>query len=122
MKLELKHIAPYLPYGLNGRYTLSEVITLSAGQKDEVRNKILAPDCVPFFLSNCKPILRPMSDLDTDDDAWFHKKTSIEYVIEFNSVLDDLDYSTVQLMIANRYDVFGLIDQGLAIDINTVDI
>jgi len=85
MKLELKHLAPYLPYGLNGRFTLSEVIQLSSSQKDEIRDKKLIAENVNFFLNYCTPILRPLSDLQDEltdifievysskDDVWLSK-------------------------------------------------
>lgn len=127
MKLELKHLAPYLPYGLKGIFTLSEVITLVPGQKDEVRDKILTADCVTFFLSYCKPILRPTSDYidinsnqmndlcgDIQDQIWIQS-----FALGFNS-LASISYSAYELMVRNHVDCFKLIDAGLAIDFNTL--
>lgn len=117
-KLELKHIAPYLPYGVkvydSNAYPVCGFFELNHnGGTGRIAISELSASPKLYKIA-----LRPMSDLDTDDDAWYQKKTSIEYAIEFNSVIHDLDYSTVQLMIANHFDVFGLIDQGLAVDIN----
>ena len=64
MKLELKHLAPYLPYGLKiehptmlvGKREISELRNL--GQTNiEVSHRLYVQ------ISNCKPILRPISDL-----------------------------------------------------------
>src|SRR5699024_104832 len=138
-KLELKHLAPYLPYGLKGKYTLSNVISLSVNQKDEVRDKLLAIDCVPFFLSYCKPILRPLSDLNKAklfDNYGDEKLTAIEEfegnwdlspldwvlreVSKGNQVerLLELSYLVIEKLIEHHFDIFGLIEAGLAIDIN----
>jgi len=60
MKLELKHLAGYLPYGLtgiyNGRQTEIEFIS---------KNGLLTNDSFQHHLdfSEFKPILRPLSDL-----------------------------------------------------------
>jgi hypothetical protein len=147
MKLEIKHLAPYLPYGLNGIYKLSDVINLLDGQKDEIRDKKLASDCVPFFLSYCKPILRPLSDLtkqisdnkgrkfilakqlwsvsENDEDVFELFGTLPEYWdISLRALISDyrnVDYGDIQKMLKYHFDIFGLIDQGLAIDINTLD-
>ena len=60
-KLELKHIAPYLPYGLKTKYFLSDAIVLNEGQPEDIRDKNLTSDNVNFVLSFCKPILYPLS-------------------------------------------------------------
>lgn len=59
-KLELKHLAPYLPYELKGNYEVSEVVPSA---KFELRNKELRTDNIDFFLNYAKPIFRPLSDL-----------------------------------------------------------
>jgi hypothetical protein len=135
MKLELKHLAPYLPYGLKTKYILSDVIRLSSGQKDETRDSLLTPDNVKFSLIYCKPILRPLSDLTKEIEFKGEK-------IQFNYLLKTVSYGYLGLqppdlkVIENRirsgnllfedanrlfeyhFDVFGLIEEGLAIDIN----
>jgi len=63
MKLELRHLAPYLPYKLKGRFKLKDVVNT---YKDEVREKELNTDSATFFLLYCKPILRPLSDMIID--------------------------------------------------------
>lgn len=49
MKLELKHISPYLPYGLKGNYLLSDVVPTT---KDELRDKLLTLDSVKLFCTS----------------------------------------------------------------------
>ena len=127
--IELKHVAPYLPYKLKGFFILSDVINLSPSQKDEKRESTLTKDNVPFFLIHCKPILKPLSDIyynvtggkvmnDLDCDL----KTVHELWDLYNKdkafELNDLSYKTYEIALQNHFDVFGLIKKGLAIDIN----
>lgn len=137
-KLELKHLAPYLPYGLkmeknkdnhavrlNTYYILTGVLSDSAiGWGD-------------------KPILRPLSDLTKEGgfnlDSLPKDIICGEWVQEFYDLINnrvndpDLDYDEIQYLIElapykfiealleNHFDVFGLIEKGLAIDINTLE-
>jgi hypothetical protein len=136
-KLELKHLAPYLPYGLKILRD-GKVMALSALDKPYKTNddyfvrgetkvvngtyrqttsfRVGKNDTDKF-----KPVLRPMSDLNIDDGAWASYAEEIPVAIEMDCVLEDLPYYIIEQMIANHYDVFGLIDKGLAIDINTLE-
>ena len=128
MKLELKkeEIIQYLPFKLNyfvdfedgdvavyemiGIFTDSGEIYLD-GYETNLDSK------------NCKPILRPLSDL------------TLDVIIEIGIIgidIDDvlnaiiwndmscLEYSIHSILVKNHFDVFGLIEKGLAIDINTL--
>ena len=113
MELELKHLAPYLPYGLKGNYEVSEVVPSA---KFELRNKELRTDNIDFFLSFAKPILRPISDLKKNE---FPFKLGT-YTQNFKFTLENTEYQFIERMIELHFDVFGLIEKGLAIDINTL--
>tara|TARA_R110000782_G_scaffold106389_1_gene194623 strand:+ start:77 stop:505 length:429 start_codon:yes stop_codon:yes gene_type:complete len=140
MKIELKHLAPYLPYGLRifnkdnkGSYILS------TGSIDRV---IELPEIF-------KPILRPLSDLTDPLINLIFKDTGENGIIISRYISDSLkdltititykimgdvftdfvinrndirytDYWIVEKLFENHFDVFGLIDKGLAIDINTI--
>ena len=112
MKLELKHLAPYLPYKLefwdgSERYTVP------------FENTLFALD------DGSKPILHPLSDL-TNGDLSPHGilKTSEQEPIFLTDsgkcTVEGLPYSSWIKLIELHYDVFGLIPEGLAIDINTI--
>lgn len=58
--LELKHLAPYLPYGLKGIYN-ETIITLSLNGYSSVDE--IGYDISLFLSCKIKPILRPLSDL-----------------------------------------------------------
>lgn len=138
-KLTIEHIAPYLAYGLDGQFKLSDVVDIAKNRRDEVRDKTLTVHNVDFFIKYCKPILRPLSDLfewvDYNDG---HGLVKIGY--KYGIVKDDHgDYCEVVdagqcespkayiplncynfWLFKHHFDVFGLIDKGLAIDINTL--
>ena len=118
-KLELKHLAPYLPYGLKGKWD-----TVIASSIWELDCEILEPDYTnlknpvySYFGKNpCMPILRPLSDLTTN--AFVFKK-DLEHIKIHKEVIT-MRYYVVEYLFQNHYDVFGLIEQKLAIDINTL--
>lgn len=127
-KLELKHLVPYLPYGLKvyvQDYGIELVIVFI---KDEV---ITIEDNASFC--GIKPILRPLSDLTkeieingeklypfiiyNDDDL---DKKLIKF-IKGDYSYSHLPYWIVQKLFELHFDVYGLIADGLAIDINKTD-
>lgn len=117
-----------------------EIITHKEGYIANIENEI----------EDCFPILRPLSDL-TDSEVkilFRHKAESgvtverycsdlakeititatykmmgdafTDFVICRNTV-DNVDYWIVEILVSNHFDVFGLIEAGLAIDINTIE-
>lgn len=130
MELEVKYLAPYLPYGLMGiteRNTIFELnIYSSMGGKIEKR------DISGFLNNNIRPILLPLSDLDSSLKTNFemlnsglHDEEMVNLFCFENIGTDenlvDLDitklpYECVEYMFRNHYDVFGLIEKGLAVD------
>lgn len=136
-KLELKYLAPYLPYGLKGKWHpeditphIYEMISLSDGQI----NQILSFTC-------CSPILRPLADLTkTIFQFEYGEPTTLEDWINGNCDLGalrwvlkdkakeqrqerimDLPYFVAEYLFQYHFDLFGLIEKGLAIDINTIE-
>ena len=142
MKLELKHLAPYLPYGLkfyvehlDGTQLPSWTITIDSNirQVIEFQNR---------------PILRPLSNLTKEVEIdnvkfvpyyWFeklnyscslgfgtikfeHKRQHIFYLnpSDYESI-NELPYEIVVKLIEWNFDIFGLIEKGLAIDINSLE-
>ena len=116
MKLELKHLAPYLPYGLRLRD--------SDGIYKE--DRILIFENMKWLLDNGRPILRPLSDLEylilnQKQQELKTKEDTLIYWSSRNYIdLDDICYNDIQWFLKNHFDIFGLIEQGLAIDINTL--
>lgn len=135
-KLELKHLAAYLPYGLKVQFT-------------PFKNQILDFENIKFVLVSeyCKPILRPLSDLtnqidwkgqrfypierllsaDEDDLNEFYLTGNLNphwesfmKITNSRHLIRGIDYWMIEGMFEWHFDVFGLIEKGLAIDINTL--
>lgn len=130
-KLELKHIAPYLPYGLKKHCPTSNVLIHEYIPMDFIQTTI------DLHLSfGWKPILRPMSDFDrmglVGDEYWSYMSKLNSEMPDDLQVDRDLEFDidrecyvhckyamqVYDFLYENHFDVFGLIDQGLAIDIN----
>lgn len=147
--IDLKHIAPYIPYGVEGLFTLSSVANIPK-HKDEERIKLMTEDNIAFFRSFCKLILRPLSDLDKDithNGKTFNPvKELVELTKSSNALiafyglntvgladyLEDvanygninpkyLSYPLAQKLMEWHFDIHGLIERGLAIDINELN-
>ena len=131
MKLELKHLAPYLPYELKVLSSFSESATISSLHLTDLESRKavnLQLDGVPITfrgdnLDSIKPILRPLSDLKNSENEI--REMIVEYSYSDLSWilvndLSEIRQSTFNLLIQNHFDVFGLIEKGLAIDINTL--
>ena len=146
-KLELKDLAPYLPYGVK--------ILINNG---EAKSYVKTLESLSVFYSNVlvnpkdKLILRPLSDLTNDEynlkiKSWFinHAENDVQITTYDNGNyigltatykmmgdvftdiiinaggIKDTDYWLVENLLKNHFDVFGLIEAGLAIDINTLE-
>lgn len=105
MQLELKHLAAYLPYGLKAMYNGIKFTITALGQKNCYGTTFESSQGLVF--NDFKPILRPLSDIEDDE-------------INTPEYLQSCCYSYVQYLLEQHYDVFGLIDNGLAIDVNTI--
>ena len=142
MKLELKHLAPYLPYNLkllgpNSYDAYNDIRDLKPTNINVVLDDLFGPQL--------KPILRPLSDLvkvinyngkefktldfikDQCEDEYFTDTDFEEYIENrkhnttyLTHAMDYLPYGLINRFIEWHFDVFGLIEKGLAIDINTL--
>jgi hypothetical protein len=144
MKLELKHLAPYLPYELK----------ILNGKEYDIVNGIDNKTVISLFrghlenfttIENVKPILRPLSDLskviNIDGDSFIpiYLLKNIRYEFESDlsfgfdpqsdgytchcssQYLEFSEYYEINSKLFEwHFDVFGLIETGLAIDINTL--
>lgn len=140
MKLELKHLAPYLPYGLKAINCFNEAVEVLGIQNgsDSVNNQLWIfkknNECLKGYLYQCKPILRPLSDLtkEVNGASYMDKLSSllnlnvIEHCFIAENItrpnfIDNVRYSVAKFLFENHFDAFNLIPQGLAIDINDLD-
>ena len=155
MKLELKHLAPYLPYGLNC-YGQGEVVEGTEYDENPIPKLLtiigmdsnwITVDGIrktvdeSIMIEDCIPILRPLSDLTKEIEVngekfvpieWLSKKYicfKIKWIeedklFEINGELGSASYLPNFIhrrLIEWHFDVFGLIEKNLAIDINPLD-
>jgi hypothetical protein len=127
MKLELKHLSPYLPYGL--LCTAIDRCFISHPLEGlHYRNDLAVFDFEngeqDFRLNKFKPVLRPLSDLNKHAEIFSHGifPSFIEDILDGKALfnLQETPYCIYIIFLENHYDVFGLIGAGLAIDINTL--
>ncbi|MBS4039832.1 MAG: hypothetical protein KGZ81_04465 [Flavobacteriales bacterium] len=139
-KLTLEHLSAYLPYEIK--------IILGDGEvKTVIAIREWLGWCVTYKgehgetnigLKVVKPILRPLSDLDVNqflqdgkmysaldvlypdvdftnvDTRYFYMKKA------FQSIPLNINYVDFRFLTSNHFDVFGLIDKGLAVSIHDV--
>lgn len=135
MKLELKHLAPYLPHRLNMKFVdddeneTAELTGLMDMGKPHVQVKFGGNNGM-FLYKELKPILHSISDLTEEHIPDIITRNTILFAWEsaklaHNSnelLIDMIRYNDIQVLLENHFDVFELIAEGLAIDINTLDI
>jgi len=117
MKLELKHLAPYLPYGLVIRsYIFDSPISDRKLVGISNHGAYFEGEITPLNFKKCKPILRPLYDLKDSEVHSFSCSNIMDFINNvYNEIISMKEYN---YLLKNHFDVFGLIDKGLAIDIN----
>lgn len=145
MKLTLKELAPYLPYELkykvghieNGIYTLIDLGIMYVQLISDIEGEEVLVRSVEE--ATIKPILRPLSDLNKS--VFYEKYNENRVLMEDHIIFKRLskkdflsgkleayyhltlleNYEIITYLFELHFDVFGLIEQGLAIDINTIN-
>ncbi len=137
MKLELKHLAPYLPYGLKFEYfgDVWTTVSIHFMRKFFITGTMRANNNRNFLFQNIKPILRPLSDLTKEIAYHGENEIGVDYICTSNRQAeqymetipknqfncDALKWWQFEILLEMHVDVFGLIDAGIAIDINTLE-
>lgn len=137
MELETKHLAPYLPYELKligeTSNSIGGVITREVGiMKGIIHNEnkkytvIMNTNLIWVF----KPILRPIPQIRAYFEPIFESDQQVKEFLSYEATspfsvdeiadykFEYLPYGTCQVLLKHHFDIFGLIDAGLAIDIN----
>ena len=127
MELELKYLAPYLPFRLKAK-TKNHIQKINAISTDFV---FFQNGYERYPFDEIKPILRPLSDINIFEEDLF------ELCKEFGTNTTDFTYSYTTILqnkihnkpiviyvfnflISKHFDVFGLIEKDLAISIHDV--
>ncbi len=148
-KLELKHLAPYLPYELEIINTIRDLrLTLKGVQTDLDIIHSHGKTPIKFI----KLVLRPLSDLtkeiehngekfvplaeiliaipsaafrfkihkNTVIECWEDKEDGKHMKFYLDPIMGMNEFQHIQKLFEWHFDVEGLIEKGLAIDINTL--
>ena len=140
-QLEVKHLAPYYSYKL--MTDKGELLSMDYSRRNfkspvvEIRMGVSQLYDTEFRVNEIKPILRPMSSMvgengfimfellgldftTQDNDVFVSEEGRVYFEDESNFNVQHLKYETVEKLFEHHYDVFGLIEKGLAIDINSL--
>lgn len=145
-KLTIEHLAPYLPYGLKFAKGENKYMEFQMYMAND--NYIFSTNDYRYLYDEVKPILHPLSDLTKEiehngrrviltreinkrlyeidkQDFGFRYLGLIKHThaFEFDGAkmgIKALPYWVVNELISHHFDIYGLIDNGLAIDINTI--
>lgn len=126
MKLEMKHLAPYLPYELTcvdggGNIFYAAHFTPNGQHRLVNIGELLFNKSYIIKEPKYRLILRPLSDL---------KKSGVDFGEYYNENITELnkeaiygtcEYNVMQKLLENHFDVFGLIPNGLAVDVNDIE-
>ncbi|MDH5570381.1 MAG: hypothetical protein OEY89_01370 [Gammaproteobacteria bacterium] len=127
--LKIEHLACYLPYGLKG-YS-NKAIKLKTGGFIPKEHTLSITNVGDLYAENklhlIKPILRPLSDYnDINSKAMMElncdltDQMNICELAQKTMSLHKIPYSTICVMNENHIDYHNLIEDGLAVDINTL--
>jgi len=128
MKLELKHLAQYLPYELRYANTKNDKIYTMKSVSNGI-NMVDFGWGDAMEIKEVKPILHPLSDFEKAicKDLMIKFSTSLMIIheiwnlIQKEKTLNQINYETYLFMCKNHVDFNNLIENNLAIDINTIN-
>jgi len=129
-KLELKHIAQYLPYMLTAitQNRTVEIDGIDYGKELPIIWHAIKSDMTGRCGLRLRPILRPLSDIGDVPGKYLSEESNLDIGDQITlSELSNrkmnfrtLEYHLAVHLFENHFDCFGLIGSGLAVDINTL--
>lgn len=115
---KIEYLAGYLPFKLKMQY-IGQGRPFRGTKKVEELN--IQNIELLMFSNHRKPILYPLSDYEKFDEILDEMSDFEIQMIEDNPNLTKrLSYDVIEAMFRNHIDIYGLIESGLAIDINTL--
>jgi hypothetical protein len=122
MKLELDHLVPYLPYKLNGIWSqkkgiwyLANLSTAGSAQFIKTTKTTVTSICQQP-IEEFKPLLLPISELyNHPADEEINNVCNGFIGVKYFHV-NDCPYNSFQVLVKHHFDVFKLIDAGLALN------
>jgi hypothetical protein len=140
MKLTIEHLAPYLPYGLQIKDYQNNGLIVKMVSRNKTVSLLGGHEILDVIeIDELKPILRPLSDLtkeiEHDEESFvpvemiFGTKKEdrsiqvVDHLYKFKEGLihrQHIQYWIILLLFEWHFDVFNLIENNLAIDINKI--
>ena len=127
-ELTVYHLAPYLPYSLklqfllNGRVEKTEIMkSINHNEYETHPTKVSIGWNDAEHIWMFKPILRPITDINKQKEQ-LNLSSNLQMQLDIFDLpnIVDLKVTDYQKLLSWHFDIFGLISQGLAIDINTL--
>jgi len=140
-KLELKHLAGYLPYGLKAEFAdyddiedteILDVLSLEIGSEED----FIVNQYSSFFFQ-FKPILHPLSyltkEIEVNGEKFvplteilnyeYYGYSELRYMVQNNNfyLLPAISNQLTQKLLEWHFDFYGLIENNLAVAINTLN-
>lgn len=132
--LLLKDLCARLPYGVKVLYK-NKVFSVDYISAIYEEIKLDIPDNYTIDISEIKPYLFPLSSMTEEQKSYLHNYTNFEINLFGDLVVkvfdEDDDYistdisdcmSFINWLIKNKFDIYGLIPKGLAIDATNLNI
>ena len=130
--LTLEYLSPYLPYKLCGILERSETKYYLDTYSNMLGKGIENRTIDTWINSQIKPILRPLNDLFKKielNGETFRPSVKLNFHLSFssdNEVYEDIKNEIISVKLQRQlikwhFDVFGLIENGLAVSIHDVE-
>lgn len=124
MKLELKHLAPYLPYEVQVAITYDLKNINYYTLTEEKIHQVIELDCDKLILKSLSDIdSKVINELESSDEHITfisqYNGLDIEYYIK-NTRTQYLEYWMFLILVRNHFDVFDLIENNIAVDVNSI--
>ena len=135
MKLTLKHVKGYLDTGLKFQSQMDKPFDEFGKRQiwtlDGV-NKLFGDYCLltkenndAYAIQTCRLLLKPLSDLTRKELELEGFDSHIDYLTYENKGSEwtlKAPFNMVQYLLSKHFDIYNLIENGLAIDINTIEL
>ena len=114
MKLELKHLAPYLPHGLKVVFESKGGRVLEIlGLRKSNNSIFFSTENETLYINTFKPILFPLSEYYSEENRYGGYISFRDF--KYEVINKRISLKVYEDLLKNKFDVFGLIDEGLAI-------
>lgn len=127
--LLLKDLCARLPYNVEVEYNNINCEVLSIDKYNETLTIRLCPGYCPIVrLENVKPYLFPLSSMTEEQKREYNSLRNFvpTYHYEFGDIVEDTElfdnYESIDYLISNNFDIYGLIPIGLANDATGLNI